>query len=176
MEDNCFIIALVTAIHQHEPATGIHMSLPSWTPFPSPTPSYSSKLSQSTGLSSPCHTAESPWLSVLHMVTYVSILYQFAPPSPSHTVSASVSLCLHLHCCPADRFISTIFRVQFKKWIAFLLLTEVIYIESKQTTTTASEWLNLIVCISHSLKVQCGCYRLSGSPTSISSGIHILSD
>ena len=30
------------------------------------------------------------------------------PPSPSHCIHQSL-LCLHLHCCPADRFISTVF-------------------------------------------------------------------
>ena len=49
-------IVLISAIHQHESATGVHMSPPSWTPLPSPTPSHPSRLSQSPGLSSLCHT------------------------------------------------------------------------------------------------------------------------
>ena len=43
---------LASVIHQHESATGIHMSPLSWTPFPSPTPSHLSRLSQHTVLSS----------------------------------------------------------------------------------------------------------------------------
>ena len=53
----------------------------------------SSRLSYSSGLSSLSHTANSHWLSVLHMVEYMilsMILSQFVPPSPSHTVSTSL--------------------------------------------------------------------------------------
>ena len=32
----------------------------------------------------------------------------FVPPSPSPAVSTVCSLCLRLHCCPANRFISTV--------------------------------------------------------------------
>ena len=39
---------LVSAIHQHESAIGIHMSPPSWTSVPPPTPFHPSRLSQST--------------------------------------------------------------------------------------------------------------------------------
>ena len=55
----------------HELAIGIHMSPPSWTSVPPPTPSYPSRLSQSTHLSSLSHTADFHWLSVLHMVVYM---------------------------------------------------------------------------------------------------------
>ena len=81
-------IVLVSATHQHESVTGIHMSHPSWTSLPSPIPSHPSRLSQSTGLSSLCHTANSHWLSILHIVMYMfPCCSQFVPPSPSHTVS-----------------------------------------------------------------------------------------
>ena len=62
------------------------------------------------GLSSLNYTANSHLLSILPMVMYVSMLLsQFVPPSPSPTVSTSLSLCLSLHCCPENRLISTIF-------------------------------------------------------------------
>ena len=51
-------------MQQHESATGIHVSPPSWTSLPFP----ASRWSRSTGLSSLHHTANSPWLSILHMV------------------------------------------------------------------------------------------------------------
>ena len=70
---------LVSAINQHESATGIHMSLPSWTSLPSPTPSPPSKLSQSTRLSSLHHIANSHWLSNLHMVIYMYFYMQISP-------------------------------------------------------------------------------------------------
>ena len=50
-------IVLVSAIHQHESATGIHMSPPSRTSLLPLTSSHLSRLSQSTGLSSLHHTA-----------------------------------------------------------------------------------------------------------------------
>ena len=34
---------------------------------------------------------------------------QFVPPSPSPAVSTCLFVCLHLHCCPENRSISTIF-------------------------------------------------------------------
>ena len=58
-------------IHQHKSATGIHVSPPFWNFLPSPTPSHPSRLSQSTGLSALCHTANFHWLSILHMVMYM---------------------------------------------------------------------------------------------------------
>ena len=42
----------------------------------------------STGLSSLCHTENSHWMSILHIVMYMfPCCSQFVPPSPSHTVS-----------------------------------------------------------------------------------------
>ena len=51
------------------------MSPSSWTSLPSPTPSHPSRLSQSTGLSSLHHTANSYWWSLLHMVAYMFQCY-----------------------------------------------------------------------------------------------------
>ena len=74
---------LASVIHQHASATGIHISLPSWSSSESPTPSQPSRLSQSTGLSSLCQ-ANFHWLSVLHMLMYVfMLLSQVTPPTPS---------------------------------------------------------------------------------------------
>ena len=61
----------------HESAIGRHMSIPSWTSLLPPTPFHPSRLSQSPGFSSLSHTANFHWLSILHMVVYVSML-------PSH--------------------------------------------------------------------------------------------
>ena len=52
---------------QHESAIGIHKSPPSWTFLQSPFPSHPSTLIQSPCLSSLRHTANTHWLSVLHM-------------------------------------------------------------------------------------------------------------
>ena len=61
-------IVLVSAIHQHKPATGIHLSPPSCTSLPSPIPCHPSRLSHSTGLSSLCRTANPHGLSISHAV------------------------------------------------------------------------------------------------------------
>ena len=85
-------IVLVSAIHKHELQVYI-CPLPPVTPpiflpiLPHPTLG----LSQSTGLSSLCHTANSHIVSIFYMVIYVSTLFsQFVSPSPSPTVSASL--------------------------------------------------------------------------------------
>ena len=105
-------IVLASATHQHESAIGIHMSPPSWTLLlPSPIPSHPSRLSQSTGLSSLCHIENSHSLSILHMVMSMFPCYSL---NLSHSLLPPLcpqvcSLYLRLHCCPANRFISTIF-------------------------------------------------------------------
>ena len=75
---------MVFAVHQHEPAMGVHVSPPSWTPLPSPSPPHPSSLSQSTGFV----THQIPHqLSVLPMVMYVRRCYSLKSPLlllPSH--------------------------------------------------------------------------------------------
>ena len=53
---------LVSAIHQHQSAIGIHRSPPSRSSLPPPTPSHPSRSSQSTSLSYLPHSANSHWL------------------------------------------------------------------------------------------------------------------
>ena len=84
-------------------------------PLPAPTPSDSTRLSQNTELSFLHPTTHSHWLSILHVVMYM-FLCCFLNPSPSPLPLPSPLLCpqfsflrLCLHCCPVDRFISTIF-------------------------------------------------------------------
>ena len=94
--------------HQHESAISIHMSCP--TLSPSPNPSHPSRLSQSTQFEPPASYSKFP-LSVLPMVMYLFQWYSFTlsfPLLPS-LCPQTCSLCLHLHCCPTNRFISTIF-------------------------------------------------------------------
>ena len=55
----------MSALHQHQSATGIHTSLSSWTSLLPPTQSHPSRLSQNTGLSSLSHRANSHCVSVL---------------------------------------------------------------------------------------------------------------
>ena len=67
-------------------------------PIPSP------RLSQSTSLSSRNLTANPHWLSVLHMVTYIFPCYSHESSYPPLLFLGPqvCSLCLHLHCCPAN--------------------------------------------------------------------------
>ena len=83
-----------------------------------------SGLSQSTGLSSLCYTANSHWLPTLYRNVQVSVLLsQFVLPSPSYTVGEACSLCLRLHRCPASRFISAIFldSIHMPEYTIFVL-------------------------------------------------------
>ena len=68
--ESLYSMVLVTAVHQHESATGIHMSPPSWASLPHPSPSHPFMLSRSTQLCSLCHTENFPWVSILHMVMH----------------------------------------------------------------------------------------------------------
>ena len=79
-------------------------------PPPSPTPSHPSKLSENTRLSSLCHTANSHLLSILHIVMYTFPCYFLSLSHPFLPLlwPQVCSLCQHLHCSPANRFISTI--------------------------------------------------------------------
>ena len=105
---------LVSAIHQQVLATGVHTSLASCTSLPSP--SHPCRLSQSTGLSSPCHN-KSPLAGCFPYGVCVSPCHSLHSSSLSVRPSLSFplpcphicSLCLHLHCCPANRCIRTIF-------------------------------------------------------------------
>ena len=62
----------------------LHRFLPSWTTLASPTPSHPSRLSRSSALSSPCYTAPSHWLSIVHTVVYMCQCYSLnsIPLSP----------------------------------------------------------------------------------------------
>ena len=71
-------VVLASAVHQYELVTGIHMSLlnPPLISHPIPsTSSPTSRLSQTSALSSLGHTANSHLQSVLHMVMYMFPCY-----------------------------------------------------------------------------------------------------
>ena len=92
------LVLLVSAKHQHESAIGVCKSPPSWTSLSSPSSSHPSRLSQSPCLSSLSHTANSPRLSILHMVVYMF---------PSFSLHSSHSLLPSSpHVCKSDLYVS----------------------------------------------------------------------
>ena len=83
---------LVSAVDQHESAIGMHISPPSWSPLPPPTPSHPSRLSQSPGFGFPDLYSKLPLaICFTYGKVYVSMLLsQFVPPSPSPTIFTSL--------------------------------------------------------------------------------------
>ena len=92
-----------SAVHQHDSAVHRYTCVPSFLSLP-PTTSHLSRLSQNAGCELPASYSKFA-LSILHMVMCMfqcySLLSQLCPQV--------CFLLLHLHYCPANRFISTIF-------------------------------------------------------------------
>ena len=90
-------IVLVSAIYQHESVIGTHMSPPSWTSLPPPTPSHPSRLLQSLSLSFLSHTANSHWLFYtwqcicFYVILSIRPTLSFFPRHPT-TISLSIHL------------------------------------------------------------------------------------
>ena len=99
------------AIHRHESATGIRVSLPAWTPLLPPSPPHPSGLSPSASFGCPASCVK------LALVIYFTcgdvhasrLLSQIVPPSPSPTESKVCFFHLCLLCCPTCRIIGTVF-------------------------------------------------------------------
>ena len=93
MEDGCFTTLCWFLPYISVNQKWVYMSPPSWISLQLPTPSHPSRLSQSTRFElAPCIiTANSHWLSVLHMVIYMFPCYSLnLSPIPSPTVSTSL--------------------------------------------------------------------------------------
>ena len=105
LKDNYHIV-LVSAIHQHGSTIGIHMPPSSGTSLLPSIPSHSSRLSQSSGLSSLSHIANSHWLSIFYMLPHYSLHLSHPLLTP---MSISHSLRLRLHRCSANGLSSTMF-------------------------------------------------------------------
>ena len=90
---------LVSAIHQHESATGTCISSPSLTSFSLPTPSLLSRQSQSTQFELPVTYSIFPLaICFTHGNIYVSMLLSlFVQTSPLPIGSTSLFSGLHLH-------------------------------------------------------------------------------
>ena len=106
-----YCIVMVLATHQHESATGIHMSPASWTFLPLSSPAYPSGLSQRTNFGCPASCIE---LALVIYLTcgnvHISMLFsQIIPPSPSPTESKSLLFTPVSSLLPARMIISTVF-------------------------------------------------------------------
>ena len=100
---------MVSAIYQHDSAIGIHISIPfllSLPPHPTPLGGH-----EAPDLGSLYHTANSHWLSILHIVIclFQCTLSNHSTLSFTHPCPKAYPLCLHRLCCPANTIISTIF-------------------------------------------------------------------
>ena len=123
-------ILWISIIHQQESAIGTPMSPPSWASLPSPPPSHPSACHRAFSLcfSSLSHTANSHWLSILHIVLkFPCYSLHTAPLLPLLPHPQVCSLCLFLHCSPENKFISAIsldstYMCQYTVFI-FLFLT-----------------------------------------------------
>ena len=83
---------MIFAIHKHDSAIDTHMSSSSCTPLPPPSPSHSSRLSQSTGFGFPVSYGKHP-LAIYFTSgdVCVSMLFsQIIPLSPAPIVSKSL--------------------------------------------------------------------------------------
>ena len=140
---------LVSAIHQHESAIGVHMSPPSWTSLPPPTPSHPSRLSQSTGFELPESHRKFP-LAVCSTYgnVYVSVLLsQRIPPSPSSTV-------LYVSISFAALQLSSSVTLPFKSFLSCWLLTWVVRVCTNDPTFWISRaWRGTFAfCVSESVR------------------------
>ena len=144
---------LVSAIYQRESAIGIHVSSLSWSSLhftPNPTPPGYHRALDSSPLP---HTANfhQPSNST-HGNAHASLLpSQFLPPRPSSPQDHSPHL--RLHCCPANRFLSTIslasiYMCEYMIFVFSLCLTSLcitgsrfIYLISTDSNVFFYRWL-----------------------------------
>ena len=120
-----YSILLVSAVHQHESAIGVHMPLPLEPSSHLPPNSNTVHCHRVPNLNSLHLTANFHWLSVFTL--YVSMLFsQFVPPSSSPAVSTSlfsVSASPLLPCKQAHQYYLSRFHVHALIYDIFLFLT-----------------------------------------------------
>ena len=129
---------LVSAIYQHESATGIPMSSSSWASIPPPTPSHiDERLSQSPSLSFLRNTANSHWLPILQCICfhatlsirptlyfpspYIHSLFSMSMPRLKLKVLVTPScpiLCNPMDCSPPGSSVHGIFQARILEWVA----------------------------------------------------------
>ena len=110
LEDNCFILyQYLPNINRNKPQAYIY-PLPLKSPSLLPLHHTPLGCHRALGLSSLHGTANSHWLSILHMVMYMYMLLLYSSQPLLPLLCPQIcSLCLCLQCCSANRFISTIF-------------------------------------------------------------------
>ena len=91
MADNCFTMPCWFLPYNNANTINIHVSPPTWTSLPSPTPPHPSRLSQSARLSSLLYSNFPLASYFTYGNVYVSMLLsQLVPPSPSSLVAQRV--------------------------------------------------------------------------------------
>ena len=114
-------ILLFSVKPQHKSAKVIHIPPACWTCLPSPPPSHPFRLTQSPCLSFLSHTANSHWLSILHMVMEVSMLiFLYSSPSPplSHVHKSILNNRLFFSSSAYNNYILLLFLLT----IAFIII------------------------------------------------------
>ena len=110
--------------HYQESATGTPMSPPSWTSLPPHSPSHPSRLSESL-FEFPESYSKFPLAIYFTYGNVICMLLSvhFSPSPLPLRVHRSV-LCLFLHCCPENKFISTIFldSIYMCQYMIFIFL------------------------------------------------------
>ena len=122
----------------------------SWTSLQPPTPSHSARMSQSTRLSSLGQVANSHWLSVLHIVVYVSMLLsRFI----SHSLYPVVSISLFSMSASLPLPYKYVHQYHFSRFHIYALIYDVFLFSTYFTSITDSNrtdsdssflWLNNI--------------------------------
>ena len=102
--------------HQQESAKGSLMSLPSWNSFPFPSPSHPSRLLQSLWVPWVIQQIPIGYLFYIWYCKFPCYCLHTSHPLPPHLLPCPYvcSLCLFLHCCPTNKFISimTVFKMK----------------------------------------------------------------
>ena len=161
---------LVFAIQQHKSHKSAisNQSPPSWTFLEPWTPSHPLRCPRALGLSTLHHTGNSHWVSILHMIMYVSVLpFQFVPPSPSTTVSTSLfsiiwhAYGLELTFCPSCQLDYKSMRSEFF-FLVYLFMTV------SQGSRTVSDTVNI-----HWKKISCFHFLLTWTPSLATQVIYV---
>ena len=103
---------------------GIYMAPPSRTSFPPLTPFHPSGLSHRSGLSSLPHTANSYWLSILHMVMHMFRCYSLNAAAAAKLLQSCPTLCDPIDGSPWGSPVPGVLQARTLEWVAISFSNE----------------------------------------------------